>query len=130
MVGRAPRLLLSLAALLLVVGALMHGSAFDGVATTVAESGLPPFLVGGFSVLWLADSAVQLLIAAVFGLVAARPPAATRPVIVLLALVPGVTAGLLYRYVGIFVGAHILLAAAVLALAAALGWTAARDTGR
>ena len=38
--------------------------------------------------LWLGDSASCILLAAVFGLIAAKPAAATKWVIVLLALVP------------------------------------------
>jgi hypothetical protein len=111
-----PRVVLTLAALFLAVGAVMHASAFNKIVSALADSNLVPFAANSLKVLWLADSATSLLLAAVFGLIAARPSAATRPVIVLLALIPAATAGLIYTFIGGFVGGHIMLAAAVAAL--------------
>jgi hypothetical protein len=115
-----PRVVLIFAALLLAVGALMHASAFNKIASAIADSNLVPFAANSLKILWLADSATSLLLAAVFGLIAVRPSAATRPVIVLLALIPAATAGLIYNFIGGFVGGHIMLAAAVAALVGGL----------
>ena len=68
----------------------------------------------------------MFILAAVFGLFAARPSAATRPVVVLLALIPGATAVLIYSFVGNFVAGYILLAAAAAALLAGVPFPGGR----
>jgi hypothetical protein len=49
--------------------------------------------------------------AIVFATVAIRPLAASKAVIVLLGLIPAVTAVLVYLFIGNFIGGHIFLAA-------------------
>lgn len=46
-------------------------------------------------------------------LIAARPYLASRPLVILLALVPVATAFFLYQFIGNFVPAHMLLASAI-----------------
>jgi len=84
MVKPLPRFLLAFAALLLAIGALMHASAFKEILSFLANSNLRPFAANGLKVLWLGDSATNLILAGVFGLIAARPFATTGGVIVLL----------------------------------------------
>jgi hypothetical protein len=122
-----PKLLLTFAALLLAVGAVMHASAFNKIVSALADSNLVPFAANSLKVLWLADSAISLLLAAVFALIATRPSAATRWVTVLLALIPAATAGLIYTFIGGFIGAHIMLAAAVAAFVGGLMKETNRD---
>ena len=112
MIGHRPRLLLALSAALLAVGGLMHAAAFGSARSAIAAAGLPAFYANSFKVLWLSDSATLIILAAAFGLIAARPAAAGRRVVVLLALVPAATAALLYAFVGNFTPAHMLAAAA------------------
>lgn|GEM_PF-1068388 len=114
------RVLLVFTALLLAFAASIHASAFTKTFSFVDASTLPRSVINGFKVLWLADSAIQLVLAATFGFVAVRPAAARRPVIVLLALIPAATAGLLYTFMGPFIGPHVLLASAVTAVLAGL----------
>jgi hypothetical protein len=64
-------------------------------------------------VLWLQDSTIAIVLAILFAVVAIRPTAASKPVIVLLALVPVITAVLTYYFIGNFFGAHIFLVAGV-----------------
>jgi hypothetical protein len=113
-----PRLLLALSALILALGGLMHSRAFDGAVTAVASSDLPAFYGRALQALWLIDSATLLTLAVVFAAVAVAPALASRPVVVLLALLPAATALLLYRYLGSFLPAHLLIGAAT---AAAVG---------
>jgi len=121
MTKRLPRILLALAALILAVGGLMHTSAFPKTASVVAASDLAPFYAASLKALWLIDSATLFTLAAVFGLIAARPSLAARWVVVLLAIIPAATAVLLYTFIGNFVAAHMLVAAAAAALFGGLG---------
>ena len=110
------RFFLGLSALVLTVGALMHASAFKKIASAIADSNLAPFAGNSLKVLWLADSATALVLAAVFTLIATRPGAAKRSIIILLAFIPAATAALIYIFIGAFAGGHIMLAAAIAAL--------------
>jgi len=111
-----PRALLALSAVILLAGAVLHTRAFPQTASAASASDLAPFYAGSLQALWLIDSAVLLAVAAILGLVAVRPRAASRPVLVLLSIIPGATAFFLYRFLGNFVPAHLLLAAALAAL--------------
>jgi hypothetical protein len=123
-----PRFLLAISALLLAVGALMHASAFNKISSAIAGSNLQSFAANSLKILWLADSTTSLLLAAVFGLIAARPSAATRWVIVPLALIPAATAGLIYTFMGGFIGGHIMLAAAITAFIGGLQYPKASSS--
>lgn len=78
--------------------------------------------------LWLIDSATLITLAIVLALVAARPHLASRPVIILLALVPAATAFFLYKFIGNFVPAHMLLASAVATVFGGVGFGSAPST--
>jgi hypothetical protein len=110
------RILLAFSAILLVVGAWIHTSAFGKVSAAVARSDLDAFVGNGLKVLWLQDSTIAIVLAIVFIAVAIRPVAASKTVIVLLGLVPVVTAALVYHFIGNFVGGHIFLTAGVAAI--------------
>jgi hypothetical protein len=114
------RLFLTLSALVLAVGAFMHASAFSKVSSAVAKSDIASFAGNSLKVLWLADSVTALLLAAVFGIAAARPSASSNGIIMLLSMIPTATAVLIYTFVGNFIGGHIMLAAAVAAFAGGL----------
>jgi hypothetical protein len=117
---RTPRLLLAIAALLSAVGGAMHAAAFRKALMAIASSNLPRFYGGSSKGLWLADSATLFILAVIFGLVAARPSTATRPLVMLVALIPAATAVLLYIFLGGFFAGHLLLAIAALAFFAGL----------
>lgn len=112
------RILLAFSAVLLAIGASIHTAAFGKVSAAVATSDLAAFFGKGLKVLWLQDSTVTMVLAIVFAIVAIRPLAASKTVIVLLGLVPSVTAALVYLFIGNFIGGHIFLTAG---LAAVLG---------
>lgn len=125
---RVARLLLSLAAMVLAIGGIMHARAFPGTAAAVAKSDLAPFYGNSLKALWLTDSATLLILAVLYLLVAARPGVASRLVIVLTTLIPMATAVFLYVFLGTFFAAHLLLGAAVLVLAAAPGLSSTSGT--
>jgi hypothetical protein len=110
------RILLAFSAILLAVGAWIHTAGFDRMSAGVAKSDLNPFLGRGFKVLWFQDSTIAIVLAIVFAVVAIRPAAASKPLIVLLAIVPVITAALTYYFIGNFFGGHIFLVAGVAAI--------------
>lgn len=125
MLRSAPRLLLVCAALLLAIGAILHATAFNKISSAVDNSNLPAFAGNSLKVLWLADSATSIVVALVFGLIAVRPTAATKSVILLLALIPAATAGCIYAFIGNFIGAHVLFAAALAAIVGGIQYSEA-----
>jgi hypothetical protein len=110
------RILLAFSAVLLATGAWIHTAAFDKVSASVAKSDIDAFLGKGLKVLWLQDSTIAIVLAIVFATVAIRPFAASKTVIVLLGLVPVVTAALAYHFIGNFVAGHIFLTAGAAAI--------------
>lgn len=120
------RILLAVSAIVLAIGAWIHTAGFDRMSAGVAKSDLNPFLGRGFKVLWLQDSTIAIVLAIVFAVVAIRPAAAGKPVIVLLALVPVITAALTYYFIGNFFGGHIFLVAGVTAILGRLLYPAAK----
>jgi len=115
-----PRFLLVFSALVLATGAFMHASAFHKIVSALNESNLVSFAANALKVLWLMDSAVALILATVFAFAAIRPSAANKWIIVLLSLIPGATAALLYAFMGNFIGGHVMLMAAATASIAGL----------
>ncbi|HZR06567.1 MAG TPA: hypothetical protein VFA61_12135 [Candidatus Udaeobacter sp.] len=95
------------------------------MSAAVANSDLIPFAAKSLKILWLEDSVVLLVLTIVFGVIAALPSAATRWVILLLALIPAATAALVYYFVGSFIAGHLLLTAAVAAILGGLQYPTA-----
>jgi len=120
MTTRAPRFLLAFSSLLMTIGGASHAAALNRTLAAVATSDLAPFYGGSLKLLWLADSATMFILAALFGLIAARPITATRPVVLLLALIPAATAVLVYLFLGNFFAGHILLVTAAAVFLAGL----------
>jgi len=110
------RILLAISALVLAFGAYIHTSAFGRVSAAVAKSDLPAFFGKGFRTLWLLDSTVQIVLAIIFGFLAIRPLAASKPIVLLLGLIPATITALIYYFIGNFVGGHIFLTVAVTAI--------------
>ena len=110
------RILLAFSAIVLAVGAWIHTAGFDRMSAAVAKSDLAPFIGKGLKVLWLQDSTIAIVLAILFGVIAARPSAATRWIVVLLASIPIATAGFVYHFIGNFIGGHIFLTAGVAAI--------------
>lgn len=116
-----PRILLALCSFVLALGGVAHAAAFGKATKAIAgAANLSAFFGNDFRTLWLADSATLLLLAALFALIAARPSAATRPVVLLLALIPAATGVLIYAFVGNFYAGHLLVGTAAVAFGAGL----------
>jgi hypothetical protein len=113
------RLSLAVSALVLAAGGIVHGLHFTNASNVVAHSDLKPFFATAFNALWLADSATSIVMAIVFAALAARPGWATRPLVVILALVPIVSAVVIYATMGAFFAGHVMLAAGAAALVGA-----------
>jgi hypothetical protein len=114
------RILLGFSAIIFLFGAWIHTSAFGRMSAGVAKSDLPAFLGNGFRTLWLQDSVIQIVFAILFAFVAIRPSAATKPIVVLIALIPLTTAAFIYHFIGNFIGGHIFLAGGLAAIVGAL----------
>jgi hypothetical protein len=120
MTNKISRSLLAASAAVLAFAGLLHATAFNKAASAVASSNLPVLYANVLKAFWLMNSTTLIVLAVTLGLIAIRPSAATGSVIVLLALIPAAIAALLYTFMGMFIPAHLLLAAAVLALFAGL----------
>jgi hypothetical protein len=114
------RILFALSAILLAVGAHFHTSAFGKTASALSESNLPVFLGNGLKVLWLQDSVITNVIAIILAIVAIKPTAAPKWILVVLAFVPVATACLVYYFIGNFYGGHVFLTAGIAAILGAL----------
>src|SRR5438045_1694892 len=110
------RILLAFSAIVFALGAWIHTSAFARMSDAVAKSDLPAFLGNGLRTLWLQDSVIQIVFAIIFGLLAMRPAAATRSVVVIIGLLPITTAVFIYHFIGNFIGGHIFLAGGIAAV--------------
>src|SRR4029077_790170 len=97
------RILLFLSAFVFAFGAWVHTSAFGKLSAAIAKSDLPDFFGKGFKTIWLMDSSVQVILTIVFAFVAIRPNAATKPIVVLIALIPLATAIFAYYFISNFI---------------------------
>jgi hypothetical protein len=114
------RIFLGLAAAILLAGAWMHTSAFYRATEAVANSDLESFFAHSLPALWLIDSVVMTVLALLFAAISFRPAVATPLAVLVLGLIPGATACLLYRFIGSgFIPAHMLAIAAALTVASA-----------
>lgn len=104
----------------LATGGLIHAAAFRAAQRAIAAAKLPVFYANAYEALWLSDSATLMVVAAVFGYAAARPAAATRAVVLLLAFVPAGSAVLIYMFMGNFFAGHLLVGSALAAVAGGL----------
>ena len=127
MVARLPRLLLAFSSSLMAFGGTMHALAFHRTLSAIAASKLAPFFGNTLKLLWLGDSATMFVLAAIFGLLAVRPAVATRPLVLLVALVPAATAVLIYVFLGNFFAGHLQLATAAAAFSAGLRFSRNRS---
>jgi hypothetical protein len=130
MISRAPRFLLAFSSVLLVAGAAIHAAAFRHAAAAIAESNLRPFFGNSSKSLWLGDSATLAGVALLCGLIALRPSAATRPVVMLVAFIPAATAVLIYVFLGSFFAGHLLMISAAAILVAGLQFPASKLQAR
>ena len=120
MANSLSRIFLGASAALLLFGGAVHTLAFKKAVAAVAASNLAPFFGKALKGLWLIDSTMLFTLAVVFGLIAARPVMASGVIVALLALIPAITAVLLYCFIGPIMPAHLLVIASGLAFLAGL----------
>jgi hypothetical protein len=118
--GAPSRLLLGLAALVMLVGGAFHGLVFPRAVAMINASNLSGHGAAIYKGLWLNDAAVVMLIGLIYLVLASRPALATKAVLILLAALPLAGALSIYSTVGNFLPGHLLLASAIMAGAAAL----------
>ena len=114
------RILFGASAVVLGFGAEIHHMAYHRMVFAVDKSNLPTFFGKGFKVLWLQDSALQIIFAIVFAVLAIRPAAAPKWIVIMLALLLLSTVAFVYSIIGNFFGGHIFLAGALAAILGAL----------
>ncbi len=109
------RLVLALCGLLLLFGAFAHARAFRGVSSALDRANLRTIYAQDFKTLWLADSTTLATVALFFAILALRPLASRRALLLIVALIPAATAVLIYVFVGSFYAGHLLIGTAVAA---------------
>jgi hypothetical protein len=115
------RALLACASLIFAAGGVLHAIAFFAKAASIIESsGVKAFFGLELKVLWLADSTTLASMALLCAYAALRPSNVQKPMLCLLAFVPGSTTVLLYGFLGPFYAAHLLLLGTAMLLVAAL----------
>lgn len=118
---RIARLLLGSAAAIYAFGAAMHALAYaKSAGSRIGHSDLPPFFAAELKALWLADSTTLAVVAVLCALLAARPRAADKTAVALVAAIPAATATLIYVFLGGFYAAHMLMAASAMVFVASL----------
>jgi hypothetical protein len=123
-------LLLALSSSLAAGGAAIHATPFDRALTAIAGANLRPFYANSFKALWLADSTTLFMVAVLFALIAVRPSTASKPIVLLLSLIPGAVAALVYTFLGGFFAGHLLFTIAGLAFVAGLLFPASASEAR
>jgi len=118
--GHISRVLLSLAALLLLAGGTVHSLAFRKAAAVVDGSNLSGQYAAIFKGLWLLVGVMSILIGLACLILALWPRLSTKTVLAVLGALPFASAISIYSTVGAFAPAHILLASAAMVLTAAL----------
>lgn len=114
-----PRLLLALAALIMLLGGAFHGFVYAKAVAMIDASNLSGRSAAIYKGLWLNDAAVVMLVGLIYLVLAYKPALAMRPMLALLSALPLAGALSIYSTVGDFLPGHLLLASAMLAALAA-----------
>jgi hypothetical protein len=113
---------MTIGALALAGLALFYFVSYVGAAIAVTNSGIQPFYRQTIRALWLAFACQALLIALLYALVAWKPHAVSREVIVLLGLLQMVEAVLQFSLSGSVVAESLLIAASLFVLIGSVLW--------
>jgi hypothetical protein len=116
------RYCMMIGALALMGLALFYFFSYVGLAIALSNNALQPFYKDSIRALWLAFGCQALLIAALYALVAWKPHAVSREVIVLFGLLQLVEAVLLFSFAGSAVAVALLSAAAIFVLIGSALW--------
>lgn len=113
------RILLTLSAVILMIGGFVHGASFPQAQVALAGSGLSAHLVAAFKMLWLADSTTLVSVALIFIYVSLRPNAVPRAFVLGVSLIPAATTTLLFVFLGAVSAAVMLTVSTTAALCGA-----------
>ena len=116
------RYCMMIGALSLIGLALFHFGRYVVVSIALANNGLQPALSQAIRALWLAFACQALLIGMLYALVAWKPHAVSREVIVILGMLQLVEAILQFFFAGSGIAATLLVAAALCVLLGAALW--------
>jgi hypothetical protein len=116
------RYCMSIGALALAGLALFYFASYISLAIALSNNALQDFYKDSIRALWLAFGCQAMLIAVLYALVAWKPHAVSREVIVLLGLLQLVEAVLLFSFAGSMVAVGLLSAAAVFVLIGSALW--------
>ena len=127
MVTRLARLLLGIAAFLLLFDVAIHTAAFAKASPLLGQIVNGDFYPGALRAVWLIDSSSLAVLAALLIAIAWRPGLATRGIVILLGLMPAAAALLFYSICGLgFLPGHLMAGAAILTIAAGIQFPPAR----
>ena len=115
---RTARMLAGLVALIMLTACLLHTFGIAGAYVAIDSSSLPESLRGGAKALWLANSVTLLAASLFFGWTALRKDSVDGITLFSFACIPSGSAVSLYAFMPGFVGAHLMLLAALLAFGA------------
>lgn len=124
------RLLLGLAALIMLVGGAFHGLVYPKAVALINASNLSGHSAAIYKGLWLDDAAVVMLVGLICLVLALRPALATQVMLALLSALPLAGALSIYATAGNFLPGHLLLACAIMVAITALVPEAGRDRGK
>jgi hypothetical protein len=116
---RASRALLFCGGVALLIVAIYHAAGYVTTSIAVGNSGLSVELRDQFKALWLGFSLQALITALVVFAGALRPQSISAAVLLICALLPGLNAAVLFRYVGSTFGPILLLLSTCLVIAGA-----------
>ncbi len=102
--------------------AVFYFATYVELTIALGNNGLKPDLMQSIQALWLAFACHVALIALLYLLVAYKPHAVSREVIVILGMLQLVEAGLLFAFSGSLIAAVLLALAAIFVLIGALIW--------
>lgn len=115
---KSARWLVNIGSSLLLLTGLLHAYNYRFAVPKIASSNIGGDMLGVFKVLWLAMSVECVLVALV--IFAASRLANGRTVVLLGTTIPAVTAGLMFHFIGAFVGSTLLSIATLFLLIG--GW--------
>jgi len=111
------RWLVLLGCIVLFCAGIVHILGYSFVIPVLYKAGVDVRIIGAVKALWLVFSAHLMLLSV--GILLVSRLRGSRPVVLLLALIPVADSILMYHFVGPFIGSYMVSAAALLLLAGA-----------
>lgn len=112
-----PRWLVLLASIVLFCAGLLHIVGYSYLMPVLVNAGVDPRVLGAVKAVWFVFSVELLILGPAFVWISRRP--AARSLLLFLALIPLIDAGLMYHFVGLFIGTYLVAGGALLLLVGA-----------